>query len=83
MDEPQILVQYRCRSCRSICINDHREDCTRYRECWDCHAVPDLDSEPIDNRLPGLLWAFHFVLVEDSSSSAALSKSGVPHSGTA
>ena len=83
MSDTQFLVEYRCRSCHSICINDHRASCTRHRECRECHSFPELDPKPIDDRLPGLIWAFHFVLARDQAGLSARTASESEKSGLA
>lgn len=55
------FTRYYCRSCGEECINDHRDSCTRYRECRACHRVPDASREIVDHLLPSLRFAAHFV----------------------
>jgi hypothetical protein len=55
------FTRYYCRSCGEECINDHRNTCTRYRECRKCHRVPDLDRELVDHLVPELRYAAHAV----------------------
>jgi hypothetical protein len=60
------LVEYRCRSCKQMCLLDHAEDAATFRECRTCNRVPELDAEPLDHRLTTLLWA-HLAAVELST----------------
>lgn len=51
------FTAYRCRICRCDCINDHRDSCTRYRECRSCHSLPELDAKLEVVLEPELRWA--------------------------
>jgi hypothetical protein len=51
------FVKYHCRSCNAQCINDRRDTATKYRECKDCHRLPELDPKPAVELLPSLFWS--------------------------
>lgn len=56
MTEWSRLVEYCCKVCREKCINDHRDSCSKHRECRDCHHLPDLDvstdATPLEDNGP-------------------------------